>query len=150
MGAAHDPSKWPKFQRGPLCASDASGARVNETLQSAAIQITLFQCCSVPKQCGLTGRSTGHFVAGRVWASFHFRPNPARHKMPVSYNVRPHIYRAVPRHRPRKQNNANVVFLQDCNLPKRDLAPQACQAARNKLDHRVAQKESRTEKLSSP
>ena len=63
---------------------------------------------------------------------------PTRRNGPVSSNVRPHIYKAVPRHRPRKQNNANALLLQDCRLPKIDLAPQACQAARNKLDHRAA------------
>lgn len=46
-------------------------------------------------QCGLTGRSTGHFAAGRVWASFHSRPNPARRKMPVSFNVSHQRWRAV-------------------------------------------------------
>ena len=92
VGAARVPSKRPKFQHGPPFASDAFGARGNESLQSAAIQTTLFQSCSVPKQCGLTGRSTGHFAAGRVWASFHSRPNPAHRKMPVSFNVRPHQY----------------------------------------------------------
>ena len=58
--------------------------------------------------------------------------------MPVSFDVRPHIYKAVPRQRPQKQNNANALLLQDCELPKIDLAPQACQAARNKLNHRAA------------
>ena len=37
---------------------------------------------------GLTIRSTGHFAAVQVWASFHSRPNPAYRKMPVSSNVR--------------------------------------------------------------
>lgn len=35
-------------------------------------------------------RSTGHFVACRCWASFHSRPTPAFHKMPVRSNVRHH------------------------------------------------------------
>ena len=35
----------------------------------------------------LTIRSTGHFAAVQVWASFHSRPNPACRKMPVSSNV---------------------------------------------------------------
>ena len=88
VGAAHVPSKQSSVQRGPHFASDALGAEVNENLQSAPTQTTLSHSCSVLRQCGLTGRSTGHFVAGRVWASFHSRPNPARHKMPVSFNVR--------------------------------------------------------------
>ena len=37
---------------------------------------------------GLTIRSTGHFAAHRLWASFHFRPMPVCRKMPVSSNVR--------------------------------------------------------------
>lgn len=36
---------------------------------------------------GLTIRSTGHFAAVLVWASFYSRPNPACRKMPVSSNV---------------------------------------------------------------
>ena len=31
-------------------------------------------------------------MVGRVWASFHSRPNPAHHKMPVSSNVRRHKF----------------------------------------------------------
>ena len=42
------------------------------------------------EQCWLTLRSTGHFAAVQVWASFHSRLNPAYRKMPVSSNVRPH------------------------------------------------------------
>ena len=37
-----------------------------------------------------TGCSTGHFAAGRVWASFHSWPNTARRKAPVSFNVKRH------------------------------------------------------------
>ena len=46
-------------------------------------------------RCGLTGRSTGHFAAVRVWLSFHFQPNTARRKVPVSFNVRRHRTRCV-------------------------------------------------------
>ena len=42
-------------------------------------------------KCCLTIRSTGHFAAVQVWASFHSRPNPAYRKMPVSSNVRPRM-----------------------------------------------------------
>ena len=34
-------------------------------------------------------------MAGRVWASFHSRPNPTHHKVPVSFDVRhldPQLY----------------------------------------------------------
>ena len=41
-------------------------------------------------QCWLTLRSTGHFAAHRRWASFHSRPTPVCHKMPVSSNVSRH------------------------------------------------------------
>ena len=90
VGAAHGPAKQSKFQPGRCFAPDASGSEMNENVQNSTMQTTLFQSGPLSKQCGLTGRSTGHFVAGRVWASFHSRPNPARHKMPVSFNVRPH------------------------------------------------------------
>ena len=45
------------------------------------------------KDCGLTNRSTGHFAAVRAWLSFHFQPNTAHRKVPVSFNVRRHKLR---------------------------------------------------------
>ena len=42
---------------------------------------------STRTQCRLTIRSTGHFAAVRVRASFHSRPNPAYRKMPVSFTL---------------------------------------------------------------
>ena len=44
---------------------------------------------------------------------------PAHRNGPVSSNVRPHIFKAVPRHRPRKQNTGNALPLQDCKLLKK-------------------------------
>ena len=88
--------------------------------------------------CCLTIRSTGPSAAGRHLGFKSLAQMPTCRNGPVSSNVRPHIFKAVPRHRQRKQNNANALLLHDCKLPKRDLAPQACQAARNKLDHGAA------------
>ena len=48
------------------------------------------QSLAKPSQWGLTGRSTGHFAAVRVWPSFHSWPNTAHRKVPVSSNVSHH------------------------------------------------------------
>ena len=118
VGAAHGPAKQSKFQPGRCFAPDASGSEMNENVQSSTMQTTLFQSGPLSKQCGLTGRSTGHFVAGRVWASFHSRPNPARHKMPVSFNVRPHQYNICASRR--------IVKLQPSFPSKLNLLPWVC------------------------
>ena len=51
-----------------------------------------------------SGRSKGRFAS--------FGP-------PLMSNVRPHIFKAVSRHRPRKQNSGSAQLWQNCKLPKK-------------------------------
>ena len=58
---------------------------------------------------------------------------PAHRNGPVSSNVRPHIFNAVLRQRPRIQRRGNTSLLQDCEMSERNRVPKLFQAARNKL-----------------
>ena len=69
---------------------------------------------------------------------------------PVSFDVRPHIFKAVPRHRSQIQNNGNALLLQDCKLSEKGRSPQACQAARNKLVRREAARGIRNREVMCP
>ena len=69
------------------------------------------------RMCCLTIRSTGPIAAGRHLGYKSLAQIPAHRNRPVSSNVRPHISNAVPRHR-LKQDNGDVLLIQDCNLPK--------------------------------
>ena len=75
---------------------------------------------------------------------------PTHRNRPVSSNVRPHIFKAVPRHRPQIQNIGNALLLQDCKLSEKGRAPQACQAARNKLVCREAARGIRNREVMCP
>ena len=43
---------------------------------------------------------------------------PTHRNRPVSSNVRPHIFKTVPCHRPQKQNNGSALHLQKWKLPE--------------------------------
>ena len=73
-------------------------------------------------QCWLTNRSTGPIAACRHLGYKSQAQIPARHNWPVSSNVRPHILKSVPCHRPRIQNNGNALHLQKCKLSAKDRA----------------------------
>ena len=92
---------------------------------------------AVSSRRGLTIRSTGPIAAGRHLGYKSLAQIPAHRNRPVSSNVRPHILKTVPRHRPRIQNSGSALFLQHRKIPK-GRAPKECRSASNRLARQEA------------